>query len=453
MPIPVVDTMKRYEKYKDSGVEWIGEIPEHWSLKKIKYAVEINPEVLPEGTDENLEIQYIDIGNVEHGKLKFPPELWKFGAAPSRARRIIKLGDTIVSTVRTYLKAITFIDNESENLICSTGFAVLRTKFDLGEKFLFYVISCEEIIEEICSLSVGVSYPAINPTILGGINIWHPPLPEQTTIADFLDRKTAELDSLIEKKARLIQLYEEEKAAMINQAVTKGLDPHVNMKPSGIEWLGNIPAHWEVKRLKYVAKINPTKDITIDRESFELVVFLPMEKVKENGDIDCELMKPISVLWNGFTFFKKNDVIVAKITPCFENGKGALLNKLRTEIGFGSTEFHVLRAGKSILPEFLYFITKSEIFMKIGEAFMTGAAGQKRVPTDFISEFIFALPSPIEQLKVVNHIETECARIDAIIAKFRKQIVLFKEYRTTLISEVVTGKIDVRDERATTRTT
>ncbi len=91
--------------------------------------------------------------------------------------------------------------------------------------------------------------------------------------------------------------------------------------------------------------------------------------------------------------------------------------------------------------------------MKIGEAFMTGAAGQKRVPTDFISEFIFALPSPIEQLKVVNHIETECARIDAIIAKFRKQIVLFKEYRTTLISEVVTGKIDVRDERATTRTT
>ena len=218
-------SLPRYDSYKDSGVEWIGEIPEGWEVKRLKYVVKLNPEILTENTDKDYEIQYIDIGNVEQGQLKLPPEELKFGLAPSRARRIIKFGDTIVSTVRTYLKAITYINSYLTNIICSTGFAVLRVDAELNGKYIFYVASTPQIIEEICSLSVGVSYPAISPAALGNINIWLPSLPEQTAIASFLDRKTAEIDQLIANKEKLITLYEEEKTAIINRAVTRGLDP------------------------------------------------------------------------------------------------------------------------------------------------------------------------------------------------------------------------------------
>jgi len=129
-------------------------------------------------------------------------------------------------------------------------------------------------------------------------------------------------------------------------------------KDSGIEWLGAIPEHWDIKKLKYGVSVNPTKD-EIDKNLTDLVVFLPMERVGEDGTIDCSVKKPVSDLFNGFTFFRKNDVIVAKITPCFENGKGAILNKLKTEFGFGSTEFHVLRAKQDVSNIFLYYITKS----------------------------------------------------------------------------------------------
>lgn len=138
------------------------------------------------------------------------------------------------------------------------------------------------------------------------------------------------------------------------------MERYERYKDSGVEWIGEIPEEWEVKKLKYGVTVNPSKE-DVDKDSIELVVFLPMEKVGEDGKIDCSIMKPISELYNGFTFFLKNDVIVAKITPCFENGKGAILNELATDYGFGSTEFHVLRAKENINALFLYYVTKSEI--------------------------------------------------------------------------------------------
>ena len=215
------------------------------------------------------------------------------------------------------------------------------------------------------------------------------------------------------------------------------------IKDSGVEWLGEIPEHWEVKRLKYVAKINPVKNHENNKKGKD-VVFLPMERVNENGTFNDELVKTVEELWNGYTYFERGDIIIAKITPCFENGKGALLSNLKTDFGFGSTEFHVLRA-ESISSIFLFYSTRSELFMKIGQAFMTGAAGQKRVPTDFIAEFRLPIPPLHEQTIIVQHIESESARIDAKIANAKKLIDLLKEYRTALISEVVTGKMRVVD--------
>jgi len=438
--------LRKYEKYKDSGVEWIGEIPEGWECLMIKRLSPVRRGASPRPIhdqkyfDDEGEFAWVRIADVSASERYLEnttQTLSDLGASLSVKRYpddlFLSIAGTVGKPIITKIKC------------CIHDGFVYFPKLELNAEYLYYLFSTGLPYQGLGKWGTQLN---LNTDTVGEIVIPIPSKSETAEVVAFLDRKTAEIDQLITRKEKLIALYEEEKTAIINHAVTKGLDPKVKTKPSGIEWLGDIPEHWDVKRLKYVAKVNPTKDASINKSSDDLVVFLPMEKVQEDGSIDCELKKPISELWSGFTFFRRNDVIIAKITPCFENGKGAFLNTLDTEIGFGSTEFHVLRASKSIMPKFMYFITKSERFMKVGEAFMTGSAGQKRVPTDFVAEFNIALPPLPEQTAIVAQIETECARLDIIIAKFKKQIELFKEYRTTLISEVVTGKIDVRGEVA-----
>jgi len=212
-------------------------------------------------------------------------------------------------------------------------------------------------------------------------------------------------------------------------------------KDSGVEWIGEIPEGWKIRKMKYGVFVNPAKD-NVDRDSTDLVTFLPMEKVGEDGTIDCSMKRSIADLYSGFTFFRKHDVIVAKITPCFENGKGAILNNLETEIGFGSTEFHVLRAKQDIDSLFLYYITKSVTFMKVGEAFMSGAAGQKRVPSDFITDFPLIAPSKPEQTAIANYLDRKTAEIDKLIAQKERLIELYEEERTAIINQAVTKGID-----------
>ncbi|MCT2385564.1 restriction endonuclease subunit S [Erwinia pyrifoliae] len=175
---------------------------------------------------------------------------------------------------------------------------------------------------------------------------------------------------------------------MVNMAE---LPKYERYKDSGVDWLGEIPFSWTLKKVKHTAKINPP--LRIEKKFLhENAYFLPMELVHISGRVDYEIQRPIGVLKQGFTSFKRNDVILAKITPCFENGKGAYLDTMPTEYGFGSTEFHVLRAENSFEPKFIYYLTKTDLFMKLGECLMTGSAGQKRVQTDFVANFIFAAP-------------------------------------------------------------
>ena len=211
-------------------------------------------------------------------------------------------------------------------------------------------------------------------------------------------------------------------------------------KDSRIDWLGKIPAGWEVKKLKHFASINPTKDPSRLADSpDELAVFLPMEKVKEDGTFVSDIKKPLKELWNGFTYFQENDVIMAKITPCFENGKGALLKDLGSEIGFGSTEFHVLREQAALsASQYLYYLTKTHQFRKMGEAFMTGAAGQKRVPTNFLEDFALGLPPLPEQCAIAAFLDHKTGQIDSYVAKKQQQIERWQAYRAALINQAVT---------------
>jgi type I restriction enzyme, S subunit len=243
-----------YPSYKPSGIAWLGEIPLHWEVRKLKYSVSINDESLAENTDKSFEFDYIDIESVREGKILERKKM-TFESSPSRARRIVKDGDVIVSTVRTYLKAIVQLNNLQNHTIVSTGFAVLRPSNVLYKEFLNYCVRANFFIEKVVANSTGVGYPAITSTRLSNIETIIPPKEEQTAIAHFLDYKLHKIDRFIRKKKQLIGLLNEQKAAIINDAVTKGLDLTVKMKDSGIEWLGDVPEHWEVRKLKYATEV------------------------------------------------------------------------------------------------------------------------------------------------------------------------------------------------------
>ena len=207
---------------KDSGVEWIGEIPEHWEVDCLKHNVNLNAMTLTDTTDSNYEFDYVDIGSVslENGIEKYEHML--FEDAPSRARRIVKKDDVIISTVRTYLKAIAVIPDK-ENVIVSTGFAVL-TPTKVNSRYLGYMVKSEYFTNLVSAYSVGVSYPAINSTDLVNLDILIPSDEEQQQIADYLDKEISNINSIINKVSDNIVLLEEYKTSLIHHVVTGKID-------------------------------------------------------------------------------------------------------------------------------------------------------------------------------------------------------------------------------------
>ena len=221
------------------------------------------------------------------------------------------------------------------------------------------------------------------------------------------------------------------------------LHSYPTYKPSDVEWLGDVPAHWEVHRLKHVAALNPSRTESHNfLSSDSTVTFLPMERVWSDGRIDPQEILPAAKVWNGFTYFRRDDVLVAKITPCFENGKGAHLHSLPTAIGFGSTEFHVLRAKSFILPQFLYRLTTVSEFRSLGTDAMIGAAGQQRVPSSFMANYPISLPPLAEQVAIVRYLDHADERIRRYISGKQKLIRLLAEEKQAVIHRAVTRGLD-----------
>ena len=247
----------------------------------MKYVSYINSDVLSETTNGSFEFEYVDIGSVSFGSGIQKTEKTRFSSAPSRARRLVKNGDVIVSTVRTYLRAIAPIKEHAERYVVSTGFCVVTPVGEIKSEYCSYMLQSPYFVETVVAGSVGVSYPATNASDIANIDIPLPQKQEQTKIATFLDRETKKIDRLIEKQQQLIKLLQEKRQAVISHAVTKGLanlsgtnlnvggydggpkgermdsasKPKIKMKESGVEWLGGIPEHWIVSRLKYLTKL------------------------------------------------------------------------------------------------------------------------------------------------------------------------------------------------------
>lgn len=210
---------------KPSGVDWLGDVPEHWDVKPLKWWSEINRETLGQDTPGDFAFDYIDIGSVGTGMLTAPLERMTFNSSPSRARRVVRQGDTLVSTVRTYLKAIWYVDQERSDLIASTGFAVLTPHHTVSPRFFSFALQSAGFINLVISGSDGVAYPAINETRLGSLKLALPPsLDEQNEIIAHLDEATASYDKAIASAQSEIAFINEFRTRLIADVVTGQLD-------------------------------------------------------------------------------------------------------------------------------------------------------------------------------------------------------------------------------------
>ncbi|MFP4147284.1 MAG: restriction endonuclease subunit S [Halorhodospira sp.] len=214
-------------------------------------------------------------------------------------------------------------------------------------------------------------------------------------------------------------------------------------KDSGVEWLGEVPAHWTVRRLRYTAAVNPPKSEVRTLPEDMAVTFLPMEALGEAGSLDLTEQRALGEVIDGYTYLSEGDVAYAKITPCFENGKVALVRGALNRIAFGTTEVTVLRPlHQRTTSEYLLRVVSSEPFRVSGEASMYGAGGQKRVPDDHARDFTIAWPPLIEQRQISYFLDHETARIDALIEEQQRLIELLKEKRQAVISHAVTKGLD-----------
>lgn len=219
--------------------------------------------------------------------------------------------------------------------------------------------------------------------------------------------------------------------------------PYPAYKDSGVKWLGRVPEHWYVVRMRYAATLNPPVRRELLDDPDQEVSFLPMEAIGEDGSLNLEQNRPVADVRSGYSYFEDDDVAFAKVTPCFENGKGALMQGLQCAAGFGTTELTVLRPNPAVADaRYINYIVQGSIFRAFGAGAMTGAGGLKRVPDEFTRNFSVSLPEVGEQRVIASNLDRETARIDALIKKKTRFIELLREKRQALITHAVTKGLD-----------
>jgi type I restriction enzyme, S subunit len=425
----------KHEIHINSGVEWLGEIPKHWHIKKLKFCCKNNACTLSESTDSELQIRYVDIGSVSQGKIE-KVEYHTFKDAPSRARRIANSGDTIVSTVRTYLKSISYVEEEYADCIFSTGFSILSPYDFFDSKFFSYFLQSELFIDEVVRHSKGVSFPAITSLELGNFSIVIPPTNEQIRIADFLDLKTAEIDQAIAQKQRLIELLQEQKAILINKAVTKGLNPNTPMRDSGIEWLGEIPEHWQVTRLKRLFLEIDDRSTDGSETLLSLRMYaglVPHDDVSDKPIEDTALA--------GYKRVYPGQIVMNRMRAAIG------LFGVATIFGIVSPDYAIFRQVKELKVDYYLNLFKTELmkkeFLLESKGLGTGSSGFLRLYSDKFGMIKVPFPPLEEQTEIWNHIQKIDQEFSKVLEKSDQEIDLLKELKNIVVSQAVTGKIKI----------
>ena len=431
--------MNRYPEYKESGVEWIGEIPAHWEVKRLRYVANLNMGQSPPSEEYNSDqvgTPFLQ-GNAEFGSHHPTPKTY----CPT-AKKYADSGDILLS-VRAPVGAIN-IANQKYGI--GRGLCAIRSRMNqLERRYAKYLL--EVIRTELYVVATGSTYDAVTVDEVSNLTCVVPSFSEQTQIANFLDKKTGQIDELIRIKERQIELLQEQRTALINQAVTKGLDPNVEMKPSGVEWLGEIPTHWEVKKLKYVAKILPSnvdKHIYPDEIQVRLCNYTD---VYYNDYITTDtVLKKGSCKESEFAKFvlRKGDVIITKDSETPDDiGVPTYVKDDLSNVVCG---YHLtLIRSYACRGEYIFRFIQSDRTRRYFELESNGIT-RYGLGKPSIENLNLPMPPDSEQRQIANFLDCKTEQIDELVAAEQRKIELLKEYRQSLISEAVTGKIDVRNE-------
>ena len=445
--------MKRYPEYKESGVEWIGEIPAHWESKRLGYVSTI----FKGGTPKRNVDRYfqgdlpwarpVDITALQGALYIHDTEIHiSEEALENSAARRLPPGTVLLTSRATIGEtAITTVP-----MATNQGFSNFVCNEQLLNIYLLYYL--QAITDLLISLGSGSTYLEVTKGTLVGVRIPLPPLSEQTQIANFLDRKTEQIDELIRIKERRIALLQEQRTALINQTVTKGLDPNVEMKPSGIEWIAEIPGHWETIPIKHT--------LQTAKDSIRAGPFGSSLKSHEFQDKGIRVYNQQSVYNEDFS---KSDIFISEekfneLRSFIVQPKDVLITSRGTigkmtivpqngEIGVLHPCLIRLRLNENkLIPKYLWWYVNHSSFFIESVKIASNSTTIEVIYTETLSSVKIPIPTVKEQLEIVEFLNVKISIIDTTISNERRKIELLKEYRQSLISEAVTGKIDVRNE-------
>ena len=408
-------------KMKDSGIEWIGMIPEGWDRIRLRYLCTIET--------GNMDTQDADSEGIYPFYVR-SPNIEKSSKYTFQGEGIIVAGDG-VGAGRVFHHAF------GEYGVHQRCYRLSNFN-GINPDFLFYYIS--NMFPNIMDYgSAQSTVPSIRLFMLQDFPVYIPLRTTQPRIVAYLDAKCAEIDALIAAKEKSNALLKEYRQSIIFEAVTKGLDPNAPMKDSGIEWIGMIPEGWRLERLKYHAVLNPNIVLPSLSDDSD-VTFIPMDHLKKGYHMKSTTT--YEKVKKGYVIFENNDILMAKVTPCLENGNLAIASQLINGIGFGSTEINVIRC-KCIENKHLYYLLQCDGYINKATYEMYGVAGLKRLDPSFIPNSLIPIPPQSDQQRIVSFLDAKCAEIDALIAANDKTISQLREYRQSVIFEAVTGKMEV----------
>ena len=432
-----------YPNYRDSGVEWLGQIPAHWEVKKWRHCCHVTEgQVTPD--DEQFRKRVLIAPNhIESctGRILHMETAEQQGAISGKY--LVEPGDIIYSKIRPALNKVCI---SAGNWLCSADiYPVSITESRLQRKFLLYFMLSEPFVRLMVDESMRVAMPKVNREKLAACPLLVPDPAEQLALAGFLDRETAKIDALVARKKRLLELLQEKRTALITRAVTRGLDPDVPMKDSGVEWLGEIPAHWDVKRLWH---LTPTE------RKIMYGIVLPGPDVDDGvpivkgGDVAASRLKLEAL--SKTTFEIESRYIRSRLAG------GDLVYAIRGSIGEVEMVPNELEGAnltqdaarvaytRTIHGSWLMYTLRSRTVFAQLEASALGATIKGINIRDLKRAFI-PVPPRCEQERIASLLDTQTARFDALSTKVREAIDHLTEFRTVLISAAVTGKIDVRE--------
>jgi len=435
-------TYPPYPSYKPSGVAWLGDVPVGWEVKRLKYVANRTDEKVE--ADEENPMPYIGLENIASwtGKLlPLDPDI-----VPSGAANRFRGGATLFGKLRPYLAKACNVDFEG---ICSTEILVLRPDH-YNRGFLLYCLLSPGFISLVDSSTYGVKMPRAGWDFIGTSLLPVPPGEEQHAIADFLDRQTGKIDTLIAKRRALIEKLKEKRSALISRTVTRGLppdaalaaglDPHPPLKPSGVEWLGDVPMGWEVKRLKYLGSIRYGLGEPPEYTDNGLP-FIRATDI-DKGKIDLEKVKrvnPEDVPWSRNPQLKIHEILLVRSGAY--TGDSAIVTSNVADCIAG---YDMVLSVTAAHPQFIAWVLLSK-YMLQGQIYMERLrAAQPHLNAEELGGFTVLTPPLPEQRAIADFLDRQTGRIDRMVSLEEAVIDRLQEYRSALITAAVTGKIDVR---------